>query len=136
MLRCSEKCFYAKRTLVVLSYSRFWQRHSIDPDVRYAVTLPESALTRYSKHINYIRGGGGAKFEIGLATEMMPLSGHGLSFFSGFRNLIFFFFPPDFKKKWRERTHWTPYRWLHNMHAGRIVILNALICILLMEIIG
>jgi hypothetical protein len=37
-----------------------------------------------------------------IVTEMVPssvpLSGRGLSFFSGFRNLIFFFFPPDFKK--------------------------------------
>jgi hypothetical protein len=30
--------------------------------------------------------------------EMVPLSGHGPSFFSGFWNLIFFLIPPDFKK--------------------------------------
>jgi hypothetical protein len=65
MLRRSEKRFYAKRTLVVLLYSQFWQHHGINPDVRHAMTLPESELTRYSEHINYIRGGGEVQNRIG-----------------------------------------------------------------------
>ncbi len=53
----------------------------------------------WQERVNYIRGERGSEVQNRIATDMVPSSGCGPSFFSGFRNLIFFRFPARFQKK-------------------------------------